>query len=234
MRVLARTYQGWRWSGILAATAVLTVIACQDGKVPTGERDLSRGSMASRGVRAQEAEATIEVFAPENGDHVGQNGVGWFIDLAVEFETGDVAETGFTGSQLTGPGAHNNVAPLPGNDGLGADDKFSGLIVLVSSNTAGVGACQNLADLFNLTGPTNITEDEVEIWDTWIIEGPYTGAHTRSTMWVAEADDLDGDGIFNDAPDVVNDSNGDGKCNEADLKAVGLASGVAEKRFFIN
>jgi hypothetical protein len=234
MWLLARANRGWRWSGILAATAALTVVACQDGKAPTGEHEFSRGRMAARGARTQEAEATIEVFAPENGDHVGQNGVGWFIDLAVEFETGDVASTGFTGSQLTGPGVHNNAAPLPGNDGLGADDKFSGLIVLVSTNSAGAGGCQNLADLFNITGPTNITEDEVEIWDTWIIEGPYTGAHTPSIMWVAEADDLNGDGIFNDAPDVVTDSNGDGKCNEADLKAVGLASGVAEKRFFIN
>jgi hypothetical protein len=190
--------------------------------------------MASRGVRADEAEATIELFAPDNGDRVGLDGVGWFIDLAVEFETGDIAATGFTGSQLTGPGVHNNAAPLPGNAGLGADDKFSGLIVLVSTNTAGAGSCQNLADLFNITGPTNITEDEVEIWDTWIVEIPYTGTDISSILSVAEADDLDGDGIFNDAPDVVNDSNGDGKCNEADLRAVGLASAVAEKHFFIN
>jgi hypothetical protein len=233
MRAYARSPWAWRWSGVLAATAALTVIACQDSKVPTGEHELSRSRSGTEGVRAQEAEATIEVFAPENGDRVGQNGVGWFIDIAVEFE-GNLASTGFTGSQLTGPGVHNKAAPLPGNDGLGADDRFSGLIVLVSTNSAGAGSCQNLADLFNLTGPTNITEEETEIWDTWIIEGPYTGSNTNSILWVAEADDLNGDGVFNDAPDVVSDRNGGGKCNEADLKAVGLASSVAEKRFFIN
>lgn len=159
--------------------------------------------------------------------------MGWFVDLAIDFP-GDLASTGFTGNQLTGGGVHANAAPFPGSFGLGKDDHFGGLIVTLSTNTSGAGSCQNLADLFNITGPTNITEDETEIWDTWIIGTPYAGVHTRSTLMVAEARDLDNDGIHNDAPNVVTDVNNDGVCNEADLKAVGLDSDVYEKHFFIN
>lgn len=235
MSVSARTHRGWRWSGILAAAAALTVIACQDGKVPTGEREFSKGRLAAGGVRSQSFPVAVEVFAPEAGDQVGDGaGMGWFVDLAIVFPGGSsLASTGFTGNQLTGAGVHANAPPFPGSFGIGKDDHFGGLIVLLSSNTEGGGSCQNLADLFNLTGPTNITDEETEIWDTWIIGAPYAGVNTRSTLWVAEARDLDGDGIWNDAPDVVADANGDGRCSEPDLKAVGLASEVAEVHFFI-
>lgn len=51
---------------------------------------------------------------------------------------------------------------------------------------------------------------------------------------VAVAADLNGDGIFNDAPDVVPDANGDGVVDAKDLKAIGLASKVAQVTFSIN
>lgn len=41
---------------------------------------------------------------------------------------------------------------------------------------------------------------------------------------MAVAADLDGDGIFNDAPAAVPDANADGMCDKHDLKAFGLAS----------
>ncbi|MEP7325934.1 MAG: hypothetical protein ABI836_08305 [Gemmatimonadota bacterium] len=233
MRAFATAHR-WRWSGILAAAAAIAVVACQDSsKSPTGERELSRGRLASRGVRTQSAPVVVEVFAPDEGDPAGVDGIGWFIDLAVEFPNG-IEATGFTGNQLTGPGVHENAAPFPGTFTPGKDEKFQGLIVLLSTNTLGAGSCQNLSNLFNLTGPTYVEEDETEIWDTWIITTADFGHDTPSTLWVAEARDLDGDGVYNDAPNVVPDANGDGKCNEADLKAVGLASAVAEKHFFIN
>lgn len=33
----------------------------------------------------------------------------------------------------------------------------------------GAGGCQNLSNFYKLTGVTNKTEDETEIWNTWII-----------------------------------------------------------------
>jgi hypothetical protein len=223
----------WPILPLAAAGLVLGALACGDSNSPVNERSASQGSRMASSVRAQDAAVDIEVFAPENGDVVGVDGIGWFVDLALEFE-GDIASTGFTGNQLTGPGVHENAPPFPGTFTPGKDDRFGGLIVLFTTTSFGAGSCQNLANLFNLTGPTNVLEDETEIWDTWIISAPLFGVHTRSTMFVAEAADLDHDGIHNDAPDVVEDSNHDNICNEADLKAVGLDSRVAEKQFFIN
>jgi hypothetical protein len=52
-------------------------------------------------------------------------------------------------------------------------------------------------------------------------------------LYTAEAGDLNKDGIYNDAPDVVPDANHDGKCDDSDLKAVGLASDAYVTDFFI-
>ena len=142
------------------------------------------------------------------------DGVGWFVDLAIEFE-GDLTSTGFTGNQLTGPGIHDNAPPFPGVFAPGKDDRFQGLISLITTTTIGAGSCQNLANLFNLTGPTNVMEDETEIWDTWIITTAAFGTHTASTMCTAVAADLDHDGIHNDAPDVVPDANGAGSATSS-------------------
>lgn len=177
--------------------------------------------------------AEIEVFAPESGDRVGVEGVGWFIDIAVEFE-GNLKSTGFKGNQLTGPGVHNNAAPFPGNFAFGVDDKFPGLVVLVSTTSPAMGGgCANLADAFNLTGVTNRVEGETEIWDTWIITAALFGRHTPSTLYVAEVADLNKNGIHDDAPAVVPDVNHDGHCNETDLEALGLDSDVEVENFFI-
>lgn len=219
----------------VAVGAAIAFAACQDSREPTGGTELSRGRLhRGGGVRTQEAPAVIEIFAPESDHLSGQNGVGWFVDLAVEFEGGDVAATGFTGNQISGPGVHENAPPMPGTFTPGKDDRFQSIVVLFTTNTLGAGGCQNLANLFNITGPTVVTDDEVEIWDTWIITQAAFGVHTRSIMYVAVVRDTDGDGIRNDAPDVVPDANGDGRCNEADLKALGLDSGVSETPFTIN
>lgn len=175
----------------------------------------------------------VELFAPGKGDKVGVAGKGWFVDLAVKFE-GDLAQTGFTGEQLTGPAGHNNIAPFPGTFSPGADDRLPGLIVLVSTATIGAGSCQNVANLFNLTGVTNMNRHEVEIWDTWIVGAPLFGTSTRSHVYAAVAEDLNGDGIYNDAPASVSDTNGDGVCDAHDLKALGLASNIAKAKFYIN
>jgi hypothetical protein len=182
---------------------------------------------------ATDKEVEVKIFAPKSGDRVGVGGIGWFIDLAMDFDT-TIEKTGFTGFQLTGPGAHNNVAPMPGTFSLGADDHLPGLIVLVSTNIAGARSCQNLANLFNLTGVTNVEPSSTQIWDTWLVGAPNFGANTPSTVYVAVAADKNGDGIFNDAPNVVPDADGNGICDDKDLKAFGVASNIRKVNFFIN
>jgi len=217
--------------GVGAVTLLLVVAACQDSSAPAGEREGK--ATPTRSVRTSELPVVIEVFAPEADHFAGVNGVGWFVDLALEFE-GDLASTGFTGNQLTGPGVHDNAQPMPGVFAPGKDDRFGGLVVLFTTTTLGARSCQNLANLFNLTGPTNVEDDETEIWDTWIISQPSFGVHTASTMYVAEVADLNHDGIHNDAPDVVPDVNHDGKCRAADVRALGLDSELSETHFNIN
>jgi hypothetical protein len=81
MRLLRRALLG-----AVAVGAAIALTACQDNRVPTGGTELSRGRLhRGGGVRTQEAPAVIEIFAPETDHLAGQNGVGWFVDLAVEF-----------------------------------------------------------------------------------------------------------------------------------------------------
>lgn len=175
----------------------------------------------------------VKMFAPENDHRVGIGGRGWFIDLEIEFDT-PLANTGFSDFQLTGPAGHNNIPPMPGTFSLGADDRLPGLIVLVSTTTVGAQSCQNVANLFNLTGVTDLAPASTEIWDTWIVGAPNFGVNTASEVLVAVAKDHNGDGIFNDAPNVLPDADGNGVCDKQDLKAFGLASNIEKARFFIN
>lgn len=175
----------------------------------------------------------VTMFAPAKGDHVGIGGRGWFVDLAIEFDTA-LDKTGFSALQLTGPGGHNNVDPFPGTFSPGTDDRLPGLIVLLSTTTVGAMSCQNIANLFNLTGVSDMTAESTELWDTWLVGAPLFGVNTESKILVAVAADLNNDGIYNDAPSAVPDANGDGSCDGRDLRAVGLASNIERARFFIN
>lgn len=177
-------------------------------------------------------EVKLEMHAPSNGDRVGVGGVGWLIDLELTFPT-TLERTGFTGFQLTGPGVHSAAPPMPGTFSLGPDDRLPGLIVLVSTTIPGARSCQNIANLFNLTGVTDRSESSTELWDTWIVGAPNFGVGTVSAAYAAVAADHDGDGVYDDAPAVVPDADGNGVCDEKDLKAFGLASGVEKARFFI-
>jgi hypothetical protein len=235
MRNVLPVNRGWRKMLLVSACSVsLVALGCQDGNDPAegSARHQSRMAAASH-VRTNEAPVDIEMFAPGDGDRAGVNGVGWFVDIDLEFD-GGLAGTGFVKNQLTGPGIHENAAPFPGTFTPGKDDAFGGLVVLISTTTVGAGSCQNVADLFNITGPTVVTPELTEIWDTWIITAPNFGTHTPSQIFVAEVRDLNGDGIHNDAPNVVPDANSDGQCNEGDLKALGLDSKVVQAHFFIN
>jgi len=56
----------------------------------------------------------------------------------------------------------------------------------------------------------------------------------KATLRVAVVDDLNHNGILDDAPDTVPDANGDGRVDTSDLEALGLASSVRQVDFTIN
>jgi hypothetical protein len=181
----------------------------------------------------------IEVFAPERHDVAGIEGKGWFVDMEISFRNHSLAATGFTGLQLTGPAAHTSTAPFPGLFSTGHDDRNPGLVVLTSTTQdnrmAGFfGPGTNLANLFNLTGVTNRTAHETELWDTWIVGAPIAGQNVDTTLTVAVMADRNHDGIFDDAPDRVLDVNHDGRIDAKDLQAMGVASNIVTVPFHIN
>lgn len=114
------------------AALLLLLVSCQDSSAPSSERSSRTGAHPLSAARADQHSIDIEVFAPEEGHISGVNGIGWFVDLAIEFE-GDLASTGFTGNQLSGPGIHENAAPFPGTFTPGKDDRFGGLISLIAT-----------------------------------------------------------------------------------------------------
>jgi hypothetical protein len=171
----------------------------------------------------------VEVFSPQKGDVAGRQDKGFFVDLALRYPSLAASGADF---QLTGPTTHQNQAPFPGTFAPGVDEKVPGLIVLISTTTIGAKNAQNLANLFNLTGFTN--QKTNEIWDTWIVGAPSFGKNVRSVLRVAVAADKNGDGIYNDAPAVVPDSNHDGHINATDLEAYGIASNIAVVPFDIS
>lgn len=185
-----------------------------------------------------EKPVSIDVFAPEKHSVAGIEGKGWFVDMEVDFRHTPLAATGFTGLQLTGPGVHANAAPFPGLASPGQDDRMKGLVVLTSTTNSDrpgfSGPGTNLAGLFNLTGVTNRTPEETELWDTWIVGAPIAGTDVDTTLTVAEVADLDHNGVFDDAPSVVRDLNGDGRVDAADLRLLGVASNIVTVPFHIS
>ena len=109
-----------------------------------------------------------------------------------------------------------------------------GLVVLSSTTTIASGPGTNLANLFNLTAVTNHTDRRAGILDTWIVGAPGFGVDTESKVYVAMVADLDGNGIYDDAPDVVPDADGDGDVDRKDLRALGTASEVRSVKFRVS
>jgi hypothetical protein len=165
--------------------------------------------------------------------------------MEVDFLGFNLEQAGFSGFQLTGPGVHNNVPPFPGTFSTGRDDRLPGLVVLTSTTNDNLpgfsGPGTNLANLFNITGITNRDNKETELWDTWIVGAAIasritdgTVQNTDTTLTVAEIADLNHDGVFNDAPNVVPDLNHDGFVDAQDLKILGVASNIVTVPFTIN
>lgn len=182
-------------------------------------------------VMAESKSVKIKVFAPRKHDIAGVGSKGFLVDLVASFD-GDLASTGAS-LELTGPGAHSNTSPFPGDFSPGHDPSFPGLVVLLSSTKVGAGPGQNLANLFNIISVTNQVEDkQTDIWATWIIGAPNlfgtVGEMTPSQLLVAV--------VEGDAPDVVEDRNGDGVFDEDDLEDMGfnVISNVRQVDFTVN
>jgi hypothetical protein len=218
---------------VAAATVVIGATVALTSAV-----NASTSSASSNGDSQRAKPVRIEVFAPERGANAGANGFGWFVDMEIDFLGQNLHQAGFTGLQLTGPMMHNNIAPFPGTFSTGHDDRMPGLVVLTSTTNNTVmgfsGPGTNLANLFNLTGITNRDNKETELWDTWIVGAAIAGKDVDTTLTVAVIDDLNHDGIFNDAPDVVTDLNNDGRIDANDLKLLGVASNIVTVPFRIN
>ena len=56
----------------------------------------------------------------------------------------------------------------------------------------------------------------------------------KTKIYVAIAADVNKDGIYNDAPNIIPDADGNGKCNKKDIEAFGVASNIVKEKFFIN
>jgi hypothetical protein len=221
---------------VMGATTVAVVMGTSVAVTPAVNASTSPASSPGASHRAKPVR--IEVFAPERGANAGASGFGWFVDMEVDFLGKNLQQAGFSGLQLTGPGVHNNAAPFPGAFSTGQDDRMPGLVVLTSTTNNTLpgfsGPGTNLANLFNLTGITNRDSKETELWDTWIVGAAIAGQNVNTTLTVAVIDDLNHDGIYNDAPNVVRDLNNDGRIDAADLKLLGVASNIVTVPFRIN
>jgi hypothetical protein len=222
-------------SRIVLAATVASVIGTAVAVTSTANASTPAGAT---GASHRARPVRIEVFAPERGANAGANGFGWFVDMEIDFLGKNLRQAGFSGLQLTGPGVHNDVPPFPGAFSTGRDDRLPGLVVLTSTTNNTLpgfsGPGTNLANLFNLTGITNRDNKETELWDTWIVGAPIAGQNVNTTLTVAVIDDLNQDGIFNDAPNVVTDLNNDGRIDAEDLKRLGVASNIVTVPFRIN
>lgn len=181
---------------------------------------------------AQADSAAVKVFAPKQDDVAGVESRGFLVDLRVRFE-GDLAATG-ANLELTGPGPLANAGPFPGDFSAGHDPSFPGLVVLLSARgpNAPFGPEVNLANLFNVVAVTDRSEDETEIWATWIIGAKNIfgteGQQVNTELLVAIVD--------GQAPDRVDDVNGDGILDNKDLHALGydVISNVRKVSFTVN
>ncbi len=174
---------------------------------------------------------SVDILSPRHGDRAGTDGANWIVDLNVTYSTGT---SGFSTAQLTGPGVHNEAAPLPGTFGPGQDERLPGVVVLASTTSGFSGPGTNLANLFNLTALTDKNPSTTTIQDTWIVGAPLFGTDVDSVITVAVIDDLDYNGVYDDAPATVPDANQDGCIDTRDLRALGVASNVATARIHIN
>jgi hypothetical protein len=191
-------------SGFVLAAAGAAILTASIGS----------GAASAARVEHDDPQVDIQVFTPKSGNVAGIGSRGFMVDLKADFNV-PLAETG-AGLELTGPGVHQNAAPLPGAFGDGPNDKFPNLVVLLSSTKAGGGI--NHAGAFNIVAVTDQRADRAQIWSTWIVGAPNVfgtpGVDTPSRLFVAA--------VAGPAPAVVKDVNFDGQFDEEDLFLMGF------------
>jgi hypothetical protein len=195
----------------ITAAAASASIAYGAGSGPL-YASASGGSAASSGGGGS---ANIHLFTPNSGDRSGLESKGFFIDLKADMNL-PLDRSGFGGQ---GPAT-----------GIGQDKRFPGLIVMLSTTKAGAG--KNLAGLFDIVGVTDSSASKTQLWATWQAGKPNFGTGA-STVYVAMASDTNHDGVLNDAPNEVPDSDHDGDVDEKDLQAIGATS-IKSVDFTIN
>jgi hypothetical protein len=186
----------------VTAAAASASIAYAAGNGPIDANAKGGGPAAA----ATSSGGGIHLFTPTSGDVSGLDSKGFFIDLKTDLNL-PIERSGFGGQ-----------GPAPG---AGKDSRNQSLIVLMSTAKAGAG--QNLAGLFDIVGVTDHSATKTQIWATWQAGKPNFGSGP-STVTVALAGDSNGDGVLNDAPDKVADSDGDGDVDQKDLQAIGATS----------
>ena len=191
-------------SGFVLAAAGAAILTASIGS----------GAASAARVENDDPQVDIQVFTPKSGNVAGIGSRGFMVDLKADFNV-PLAETS-AGLELTGPGVHQNAAPLPGAFGDGTNDKFPNLVVLLSSTKAGGGI--NHAGAFNIVSVTDQRADRAQIWSTWIVGAPNVfgtpGVDTPSRLFVAA--------VAGPAPAVVKDVNFDGQFDEEDLFLMGF------------
>ncbi|WP_214323756.1 hypothetical protein [Nonomuraea sediminis] len=201
------------WAAVLGAAVSMTVVSA----VPT-LADTASGS---------EQRADVRIQSPRAGASTGVEGAAWTMELSVHYRDG-LKAAGWSGPQVTGPQGGT------GTFGPGKDDKLPGLVVLLSTTTGFSGPGTNLANLFNVTGVAQRDQSGTRIWDSWLVGKALFGKDVDSVVTVAVVKDLDGNGVLDDAPDVVKDVTGDGRVDARDLRELGVASNVAALPFRIS
>ena len=187
----------------ITAAAASASIAYGAGSGPLDASAQGGSAAASSGGGGS---ANIHLFTPNSGDRSGLESKGFFIDLKADMNL-PLERSGFGGQ-----------GPAPG---IGQDKRFPGLIVMLSTTKAGAG--KNLAGLFDIVGVTDSSADKTQLWATWQAGKPNFG-NGPSTVYLALAGDRNHDGVLNDAPDKVADSDADGDVDEKDLQAIGATS----------
>jgi hypothetical protein len=196
----------------ITAAAASASIAYGAGSGPLAANAQGGNAAASSGGGGA---ANIHLFTPNSGDRSGLDSKGFFIDLKADMNL-PLERSGFGGQ-----------GPAPG---IGQDKRFPGLIVMLSTTKAGAG--KNLAGLFDIVGVTDSSADKTQLWATWQAGKPNFGTGA-STVYVAIAGDTNNDGVLNDAPNEVPDSDHDGDVDQKDLQAIG-ASSIKSVDFTIN
>jgi hypothetical protein len=89
-------------SGFVLAAAGAAILTASIGS----------GAASAAGAENDDPQVDIQVFTPKSGNVAGIGSRGFMVDLKADFNV-PLAETG-AGLELTGPGVHQNAAPLPG------------------------------------------------------------------------------------------------------------------------